>query len=233
MTIDDAAPQEVLDENVGRLFDRLKRQSLVSPIGRDRILERLLNEAATPRSTRSGAFARRWVRWAGLAAALFVGAALLTGHRDEPARSGGLNPAPGRAGSVTTGPAHATLVSFAIHLMATGPGPGVVEAASAQDGEPVPIHSKRQVSDADVQSARVGRTASGCQVDIRLTEEGTGKLTRLTRDHIGERLALVIDGKVVMTPTIRSEITEGQVALTGDFTDARCEEIARGLSTQN
>jgi hypothetical protein len=36
-----------------------------------------------------------------------------------------------------------------------------------------------------------------------------------------------------MTPTIRSEISGGELALTGDFTDARCEEIARGLSLRD
>jgi preprotein translocase subunit SecD len=126
----------------------------------------------------------------------------------------------------------ATRVSFAIHLVAAGPGRGVVMASSWQDGESVHVHSERQVSNVDVEAARVARTDSGCQVDIRLTGAGSRKLSRLTRNHVGERLALVIDGKVAMTPTIRSEITQGAVALTGDFTDARCEEIARGLSVR-
>jgi hypothetical protein len=42
---------------------------------------------------------------------------------------------------------------------------------------------------------------------------------------------LVIDSEVVMTPTIRSEIPEGLVLLTGRSSDFPCEEIARGLST--
>jgi preprotein translocase subunit SecD len=85
------------------------------------------------------------------------------------------------------------------------------------------------VSNADVESAWVERAESGCQVGIRLTGEGAEKLARLTENHIGDRLALVIDGEVVMTPTIRSKV-ESLGLLTGDFSDSRCEEIARGLS---
>lgn len=215
MSVDDAVPHDVLDENVGRLFDRLRSRDPMPGAARVRILDRLLREASPPaRSTRGADRARRWVRWGGLAAVLFVAAGLLTGDRDEPATSAGRE-----AG-----------VSFAIHLVAAGPGLGVVMASSSQGGGPVPIASERHVSNVDVEEARVARTGSGCRVDIRLTETGSRKLARLTRDHVGERLALVIDDEVAMTPTIRSEIAQGTVALTGDFTDARCEEIARGLS---
>ena len=214
MTVDDAAPHDVLEENVGRLFDRLEGGSPVPATVRTRILARLLQETSPSRTPRA-VLARRSVRWVGLAAALFVAAALLTGDREQPQKPGSRS------------------VSFAIHLLAAGPGLGVVEASSWQGGEPIRIHSERQVSNVDVESARVVRTGSGCQVDIRLTSEGTGKLARLTRAHVGERLALVIDGKVVMTPTIRSEIAQGEVALTGGFSDARCEQIARGLSARN
>jgi hypothetical protein len=99
------------------------------------------------------------------------------------------------------------LVSFAIHLLAPGPGRGVVEAASREGGKPVHMLPERHVSSADVE-----------------------KLSRLTLDHIGDQIAMVIDGEMVMTPTIRSRIGGRLVVLTGDFSDSRCEEIARGLS---
>jgi hypothetical protein len=231
MAADDAAPQDVLEGNVGRLFGLLRKGTPMSDAARSRTLERLLQEAS-PRATHRHLLARRWVRWAGLAAALIVATALLTTLRHTPPTAGASGPA-GRAGTAATETStNEALVNFAIHLLATGPGQGVVEASSLRGGEPVRIHLERWVSNADVESARVVRTSSGCQVDISLTEEGTAKLARLTRDHIGEGLALVLDGKVVMTPTIRSEITQGKVALTGSFTDARCGEIARSLSAR-
>jgi hypothetical protein len=233
MAADNGTQQEVLEGNVGRLFDRLKSGPPMAVDARTRILERLLQETQPSRWTFAGFVVRRGVRWAGLAAGLLVAAALLTGHRDQPAKLGSSTVVKGAGSVARESPTDVTGVRFAIHLLASGPGLGVVEAASLEGGEPVRIHSERQVSNVDVESARVVRTASACQVSIRLTEEGTGKLARFTRNHIGERLALVLDGKVAMTPTIRSEIAQGDVALTGDFTDARCQEIARALSARN
>ena len=97
--------QGQLEENVRRLFGRLESGGPTSDATRDRILDRLLQEASLPRSTRAGRGGRRWVRWASLAAALFVAAALLTTDLDEPGESRG-------RGSVTTeSSAEATLVT--------------------------------------------------------------------------------------------------------------------------
>jgi hypothetical protein len=228
----DEKPGAELEDNVRRLFGRLERGGSPSETTRRRILERLLEQASPPRSPRGGPVTRRWVRWAGLAAALFLGIAVLSSDRHDPAQSQGRRAAGTPVGSEpTTSSANLKLVSFAIHLLAPGPGRGVVEAASREGGEPVHMLPERYVSNADIESAWVEQADSRCQVGIRLTDEGTEKLARLTRGHIGDQLALVIDGEVVMTPTIRSKITDGVVALTGDFSDSRCAEIARGLST--
>jgi hypothetical protein len=231
MTSDhDHEPRGELEDNVRGLFGRLERGGPASETTRHRILEKLLQEAPPRRSPRAGHLMGRWIRWASLAAGLFLGIALLTGDRDDPGRRHGRETAETPARSMAaTSSAGVQVVSFAIHLLAAGPGRGVVEAASRKGGEPVHLLPERHVSNADVESARVEQADSGCQVQIRLTDEGSEKLARLTRDHIGDRLAVVINGEVVMTPTIRSRI--GQVVvLTGDFSDSFCEEVARGLS---
>jgi len=220
-----------LDENIRRLFQRLDAEDPVPDTTRDRILARLLQEAAVSPSKGARPGWRRRIRWAGLAAGLLLGVGLLTDALNDSGPPLEGKAPESAAGSGAAEPvARQPLVRFAIHLLANGPGVGVVEAASAESGRPVHIRQERYVSNADVESARVEHAGSGCQVSIRLTRAGTEKLARLTRDHVGDRLALVVDGKVEMTPTIRSEITEGLVKLTGDFTDARCAEIARGLS---
>lgn len=219
----DQQPRDDLEKNVRRLFGQLERGGPM-PETRDRILERLLRETPGPRPTRA---VRRSIRWIGLAATLFVATALLTVTLDDPAGSKTPERNAGPVAAEATG--DETLVTFAIHLLAAGPGTGVVEASNASGGEPVHLRPERYVSNADVESAWVEQAESGCQVGVRLTDEGADKLARLTQDHIGDQLALVIDGEVVMTPTIRSKITSLGV-LTGDFSDARCGEIASGLS---
>jgi len=227
-------PRGELEDNVRRLFGRLERGDLASQATRERILERLLQGTAPSQSIRTGLGVRRWVRWGGLAAVLFVAAAILTDGPFDHGEPRGRRAGAGGVGSMPMGPStDAPFVSFAMHLVAGGPGRGVVNAASAEGGAPVHILPERHVSNADVRSAHAEKADYGCQVSIQLTDEGTAKLTRLTRDHIGDQLALVVDGKVVMTPTIRSEITQGLVLLTGKFSDSRCKTIARGLSTSH
>jgi hypothetical protein len=223
MTIDEGQ-QPHLDNNVGRLFERLHEKAPVSAPARAAVLARLLEAPSSSTSRPAPTRRHRRMRWVGLVAALLLAAGVLTwNHAAVPQ----LTPAT----PVTTRES-GRLTAFAIHLLAMGPGVGVVEASSAGSAGPVYIRSERYVSEADVRSAWVERSKNGCQVGIRLTTSGTRKLADLTRDHVGERLAVMMDGKVVMSPTIRSEISDGLVALTGDFSDSRCEEIGRGLSAQ-
>jgi hypothetical protein len=233
MTTHDQERNEELERNVRRVFGRLEREQTTSEEARERILQTLLREASDTMAAPSGRKSpgwRRTVRWVGLAAGLLLGVGLLS---DALIGSGALRRMAGGDRAPTTATASSAaprVVTFAIHLLAKGPGVGIAEAATAEGGRPVHIGQERYVSNSDVASARVERADSRCLVSIRLTDDGAGKLARLTRDHVGDQLALVIDGKVVMTPTIRSEITEGLVQLTGDFTDSHCEELARGLS---
>jgi SecDF, P1 head subdomain len=219
MTIDEGQ-QTHLENNVGRLFERLGEKAPVSEAARAAVLARLLEAPSS--STGHPAPLRRYrrMRWAGIAAALLLAAGVLTWDRAEVPR---VSPATRESRRLT---------AFAIHLLATGPGVGVVEASSPESPEPVYVRSERYVSEADVRSAWVERAKNGCQVGIRFTASGTRRLAELTRDHVGERLAVMLDGRVAMSPTIRSEISDGLVALTGAFSDSRCDEIARGLSAR-
>lgn len=219
MTIDEGHEAQ-LEDNVGALFERLRVRAPVSDAARAAVLARLLEETPGSSGHRAPMRRRRWLRWTGLAAALLLAASMLTWDRVDLA---GNAPTAGETGPAT---------AFAIHLLANGPGIGVVEAATPKGGESVYVSSERHVSEADVDSARVEETVSGCRIGIRLTPAGTRRLAELTRDHVGGRLAVVLDGKVVMSPTIRSEITDGLVTLTGNFTKRRCEEIAQRMSAR-
>lgn len=53
---------------------------------------------------------------------------------------------------------------------------------------------------------------------LSLTDEDAAAFAGWTADHIGERLAMVIDGEVVIAPTIQDTITGGVVHITGDYT---------------
>lgn len=51
---------------------------------------------------------------------------------------------------------------------------------------------------------------------LYLTEEGAERLAEATRAYEGRRLAIVVGGRVVTAPTIRTPITEGEAHITVD-----------------
>ncbi len=59
---------------------------------------------------------------------------------------------------------------------------------------------------------------------LELTPDAARALERLTRDHLGEKVAFVIDGEPVTTHKIRSPISGGQFRLTR-CTDTACRSI--------
>ncbi len=62
------------------------------------------------------------------------------------------------------------------------------------------------------------------ELRLELTSEAASKLEKLTRDHLGGRVAFVIDGEPVTLHKIRSAITGGQFRLSR-CTDTACQFI--------
>ncbi len=65
-------------------------------------------------------------------------------------------------------------------------------------------------------------------INFTLNRLGAAKLGEFTSQHIGRRIAIVLDGQVVSAPTIQGRIdADGQI--TGQFTAAEANELARIL----
>ena len=63
-------------------------------------------------------------------------------------------------------------------------------------------------------------------VNFELTAAGAAAFARLTQDNIGRRLAIVLDGKILSAPVIRSGIPGGRGMIIGHFTVAEASRIA-------
>jgi hypothetical protein len=216
---DEEMKRDLLESNLRRLFGRLEEDGDMTSDTRAEILSRLQDEASAvgSRPPQARAVRHRWVRWATAAAALLVAGGLFLWP-------GSRNATPTRQVAVpaTARPTDAPFVSFAIHLLEG--------TASADNSHEAPhLLPKRYVSNADVESASVVHHGTSCAIKIQMTPAGAEKLAKLTREHIGEKLALVIDGKVQMTPTIRSEMAK-DVMVAGHFSDANCRHIVAGLT---
>lgn len=64
---------------------------------------------------------------------------------------------------------------------------------------------------------------------IRIAKESSVVLAQLTRDHIGRKVELRVDGKVLSAPVIREPILGTELQISGDGTAADFEAIAKRL----
>lgn len=67
-------------------------------------------------------------------------------------------------------------------------------------------------------------------VAIEFDPEGTERFAEITREHVGEPLAIVLDNQVLMTPVINTEIPTGQATITGGFTLEQAEALSIQLN---
>jgi preprotein translocase subunit SecD len=65
-------------------------------------------------------------------------------------------------------------------------------------------------------------------IEITFTKQGGEKMSRLTEDSIGKLLAILVDGRVVSAPVVRSKIS-GAAIIQGDFTEDEVKQIVRSL----
>jgi preprotein translocase subunit SecD len=70
------------------------------------------------------------------------------------------------------------------------------------------------------------------QIGFTLTETGTALFYEFTASHVGEYLAITLDGVVIECPVISSAITNGEGVLQGNFTQQSAENLAAVLITE-
>lgn len=63
-------------------------------------------------------------------------------------------------------------------------------------------------------------------VEIKFNDHGAREFERITGEHIGERLAIVLDDKVYAAPVIKDRISGGTAIIEGSFTPEEAEELA-------
>lgn len=97
-------------------------------------------------------------------------------------------------------------------------------------GEDVPPRYLLVAKKADVtltlaKAPELGKADNGfAEIQLELTKEAAANLEKLSRDHLGKRVAFVIDEKPVTVHKIRSVITGGKFKLSR-CTDNACEFI--------
>ncbi|MCW5558389.1 MAG: protein translocase subunit SecD [Verrucomicrobiae bacterium] len=82
-----------------------------------------------------------------------------------------------------------------------------------------------------ISSARVGRDpmVGSPEILFNLTPEGATIFGEVTQKHVGQRLAIVLDGEVISAPNIETPILGGSGQIRGSFTEREAFELATAL----
>lgn len=62
-------------------------------------------------------------------------------------------------------------------------------------------------------------------LNLDLTDSDAKTFGDWTADHVNERLAMVIDGEIIIAPTIQGAITGGDVQISGDYTQTEIRDL--------
>ena len=82
-----------------------------------------------------------------------------------------------------------------------------------------------------VQSANLSKSPQGDQqIEINLTDAGRKQFAEVTREHLHQRLAIVIAGKLMEAPDIQTEISGGKCQITGNFSEAEAKALTAKIN---
>ncbi len=89
------------------------------------------------------------------------------------------------------------------------------------------VKQRADMSGDRVKAAFARYGAQGWEIALEFDSKGASQFAELTRQNVGNRLAIVLDGKVMSAPVIQDAIYGGNAQITGSFT----EEEARNLAS--
>jgi len=76
---------------------------------------------------------------------------------------------------------------------------------------------------------RTDQRTGEAQIMVTLNNEGAARFAKATKENIGRRLAIVLNGQIVSAPRIAEAITGGKIMISGNFTEKEAQELARKL----
>lgn len=68
------------------------------------------------------------------------------------------------------------------------------------------------------------------KVGLHFNDEGSKLFAKITKEHKGEVLAVILDGQLLTAPVIQEEITSGEAQISGSFTPDQAKALVRNLN---
>jgi preprotein translocase subunit SecD len=109
------------------------------------------------------------------------------------------------------------------------PGAGLTAFVVAGSRQKIFLRDEVLLTESAVKGTRVLLTGGTPQIELTLTEEGARRFAEITAANVGRNLAILVDGRVVCAPVVRTPISGNRVVISGPFTRTEAEAIAAGL----
>ncbi len=97
---------------------------------------------------------------------------------------------------------------------------------NGSEGEQYVVFRKPVVGGENLTDARVTFDGPNPVVSFRFNTFGGRKFAEVTSEHVGQRLAIVLDNEVISAPNIQTAITGGSGIITGNFTTKSANDLA-------
>ena len=98
----------------------------------------------------------------------------------------------------------------------------------SENGESLKISKRIVISGENLVDAQpsIQNQRNEPMVSFKLDRLGAQKFGRTTTDHVGKRLAIVLDGKIISAPSINEPITSGNGVISGHFTFQEATDLS-------
>ncbi|REK12007.1 MAG: hypothetical protein DWQ37_13385 [Planctomycetota bacterium] len=110
------------------------------------------------------------------------------------------------------------------------PGPELTQIEVEEGQQPIYLHDEVELSGKHFKTASVRDEQGHYAVEVTLTDEGAKKMGTLTKGHMNRPLAILVDGKLVMAPRVRSKIGQ-KFVISGGFTEAEAKRLAEQITS--
>jgi len=102
----------------------------------------------------------------------------------------------------------------------------LMESADDQGPSEIVVRKRIEVSGENLVNAQPTYQQNQPVVSFTFDNVGARKFGNVTRDHVNELLAIVLDGKVISSPRINEPILGGNGVISGSFTTESANELA-------
>lgn len=84
----------------------------------------------------------------------------------------------------------------------------------------------------ELDGAEIGHdeNGNGWMLTIHLNDRDSKTFEDWTRDHTGERLAVLVDDEAILAPTIEQAISGGDIQISGNFTQKDVEDLLNKIT---